>query len=271
MNENIPATQTRIHQNQMVRSIISIAGLCLVFVSLFNVSSGKSRPATPPPVARPAAPTRILMIGDSLTVGAFGGAMHDFLVAHYGVNNVAVYGSCGSSPEHWLRDEPKFVTKCGFRQQTSQGDYLYDFKNGRPPQRVVTPKLEKLLAMHRPNVVIVQLGTNWMDRIAEPKNDKQPEYNSILDRFIAALRGGSGTVRRILWITPPDSSHFTKNTQRKVEILLRSAARRDHFDPIISSEMTHYLVGKTGGDGVHYNEQAGTEWANRVARRLGKL
>ena len=32
--------------------------------------------------------------------------------------------------------------------------------------------------------------------------------------------------------------------------------------------MTHYLVGKTGGDGIHYNEQAGTEWAKRVARKL---
>ena len=161
---------------------MSIVGLCLIFVSLLNVSSGKSRIAKPQPVTRAASPPpRILMIGDSLTVGAFGGAMHDFLVAHYGVKNVAVYGSCGSSPEHWLRDEPRFVTKCGFRQQTFAGAIISTIsKMAARHHESLTPKLENLIAMHRPTVVIVQLGTNWMDRIADPKNDKQPEiqFNS---------------------------------------------------------------------------------------------
>src|SRR6478672_4776459 len=46
---------------------------------------------------------RVLMVGDSLTVGGFGDAMQGYLLGRLGSNNVAVYASCGSSPEHWMR------------------------------------------------------------------------------------------------------------------------------------------------------------------------
>ena len=209
------------------------------------------------------------MIGDSLTVGKFGEVMRDYLVALYGRRNVAVIASCGSAPEHWLRDEPPFVTKCGFRQQTPWDDRVIDFKNGRPPPRVLTPKVEELVAKFQPNIVIVQLGTNWMDTVASPNRSKPVDYDSVLDRFVKALRRGPTTVSRIIWITPPDSSHFNRRTQRTVERMLRDASDRDHFETVISSRITHYIPGKTGGDGIHYNAEAGTEWAHAVTRQLG--
>ena len=268
MNANIPATLAkRQRRTSIVRPILSLCGLCLIFVSLLFIADGKSPVSKSLPGTRADA-ARILMIGDSLTVGTFGGVMHDYLVALYGTRNVAVYGSCGSSPEHWLRDEPPFVTKCGFRQQTPEETELIDFKNGRPPRRVPTPKVEDLVAKFRPNVVIVQLGTNWMDIVASPTRGKQLDFDSILDRLVNAIRS-SRTVSRIIWITPPDSSHFTPRTQRTVERILKSAAARDHFETVISSRLTHYIPGKTGGDGVHYNEEAGTAWAHAVARQLG--
>src|SRR5712671_4276366 len=41
---------------------------------------------------------RVLMVGDSLTVGGFGEAMQAYLLRRFGSNNVAVFASCGSSP-----------------------------------------------------------------------------------------------------------------------------------------------------------------------------
>lgn len=252
----------------MFRTIFALAGLLLVVISTLLTSGGKLR--TKKPSARTFQP-RVLMVGDSLTVGAFGGALRDFLVARCGASNVAVYGSCGSSPEDWLRGEPEFVTKCGYREQTPRKDILFDFKNGRAPKRVATPKLENLVLTQRPNIVIVQLGTNWMDALVGGIDGKESQYSSVLDRFIAAIRSRPG-VRRIVWITPPDSSHFSDRTHRIVERLIRSAARRDRFETIISRRLTRYIPGKTGGDGVHYNSEAGTDWAKRVARELsGKL
>jgi hypothetical protein len=71
-----------------------------------------------------------------------------------------------------------------------------------------------------------------------------------------------------MWIMPPDSSHFSRRTQGTVETLIRRASVRHRFDVIPSRDLTHYVPGKTGADGVHYNSEASAEWANRVILRL---
>jgi hypothetical protein len=251
----------------MTRTTVSFAGLVLILLALCALSGGKLRAKKLATPAR-AEPVRVLMVGDSLTVGAFGAALRDFLIARCGVNNVAVYGSCGSSPEDWLRSHAEFVTKCGYREQTPRRNILLDYKNGRRPKRVITPRIEDLLQTHRPNVVVIQLGTNWMDAIAAGAPGKESEYNLILDRFTETLHSSPG-VRRIVWITPPDSAHFAGRTQRTIERLIVNGAGRGQYELILSSRLTHYIPGKTGGDGIHYNSEAGTEWARRVARELG--
>lgn len=204
-----------------------------------------------------------LLIGDSLSVGKFGEVIRAYLVSNFGPQNVAVYASCGSSPEHWLRAEPTFSSKCGYREQTTTRNIVMESNRGH-----ATPKIEELIARHRPGTVIVQLGTNWMDRLAiSDTPQKEAEFSSILDRFVAALRHQPGGVT-IIWVTPPDSSRFSQKVQRTVENLIRNAAIRNRFEIINSREMTRYIPGKTGGDGVHYNSQASTDWANRVIIRL---
>jgi hypothetical protein len=214
----------------------------------------------------------ILMIGDSLTVGGFGEAVEDYLLHRFGGKNVAIFASCGSSPEHWVRSGPNYITKCGYREQTPRSSILYDFERGRRPKRVLTPKLEDLVAKFRPRTVIVQLGTNWMDGMlrSNPARDEST-YGEILDRFVAAIRGGPDTVRKIIWITPPDSSRYSKALQRRVTNLIKTASRRHSFEIIDSSRLTHYVRGQSGGDGVHYNKKAATEWANRVTRELDSM
>src|SRR5205823_1255615 len=179
-----------------------------------------------------------------------------------------VYASCGSSPEQWLRAEPIFYTKCGYREQTPGRYIVVDFDHGRRPRAMATPKLERLIAEQRPTILIVQLGTNWMDRLMSGDSAKEAEAASYLDRFVAAAHASPGTVRQITWIMPPDSSHFSKRVQGRVEALIRRGSVRDHFDVIPSRDLTHYVPGKTGGDGIHYNSEASTEWANRVILRL---
>src|SRR5207302_895232 len=68
------------------------------------------------------------------------------------------------------------------------------------------------------------------------------------------------------WISPPDSSHFSKRVQSTVKNLISAAARRDGFEAIPSR--THYVPGKTGRDGVHYNPEASEEWAREVIVRI---
>ncbi len=232
--------------------------LAMMLVTLLFAAPLKSRS---PKVAP--APAKVLLVGDSLTVGKFGEVLRNYLVTTYGADNVAVFASCGSSPENWLGSEPTFVTPCGYREQTPRRSVVVDAKT-----HFRTPKLEDLIATYRPTILLVQLGTNWMDKLALGNPAKEDEMRSYLDRFIKVARSRPGTVRRIIWITPPDSAHYSARVQRVAANLIKSGSDRDHFEIIDSKPMTNYVVGKTGGDGVHYNAEASTLWANRVINRL---
>jgi hypothetical protein len=226
-----------------------------------------------PPSIRLSVPgtERILMVGDSMAVGEFGEVLQQYLVENFGRSNVALYASCGSSPEHWLRAGPNFVTKCGYREQSPGRTMVCDFENGRAPHPVATPRLEDLLPRLRPTTVIVQLGTNWMDSIEERPNHTTAKYEAILNAFISALRSPPNPVRRIIWITPPDASRYSSGVKRTVDTLINDAARRLDFEIIDSGPpMTHYVRGKSGGDGVHYNGRDAKEWAAKVTVELNR-
>jgi hypothetical protein len=209
-------------------------------------------------------PVRVLMIGDSMTVGDFGESLEEFLLRRtYG--RAALYASCGSSPESWLAGEPEFITKCGYRAYSplKKKDFT-DFTDGHKPNPRVTPKLENLLAYHTPSIVIVQLGTNWMDGL-ESKSfaAEEPKYRAILEKFAAPLTAAR-SVKQVIWITPPDSSRYSPKTERNVEELIRAAAQRHHYLLVDSKRMTGYVPGHTGGDGVHYRKEDACAWAKKV-------
>jgi len=105
----------------MIRSIVTLLALALCVGCFLMATNGATvapakRRSTPPP----AGVTRVLMIGDSLSAGAFGEAVQQHLARKFGPQNVAAYASCGSSPEHWLANEPEFYTPCGYRESTGQ-------------------------------------------------------------------------------------------------------------------------------------------------------
>jgi hypothetical protein len=223
------------------------------------VANGKTK--KPAKKAPDAPPPSVLMIGDSLSVGKFG----EVVQAHLALKRrVAAYASCGSSPEHWLAAEPAFLTKCGYRERTANSDIFSDFANGRPPRPTRTPKLADLVRKHRPTILVVQLGTNWMDRSLS-----EEQMSDYLNRFVDEAR--RGPVEKIIWIAPPDSSSL-RRAQGRVHQLIRRAAGRKGFEVIDSRKVTHYVMGKTGGDGVHYNNESSEAWARGIQRELdGKL
>jgi hypothetical protein len=233
----------------LFQPLLSLLAVLIGVGSFVLVASGKSKS----PKIQEAPPPSILMVGDSLSVGKFGEVVQGHLARKY---PVAAYASCGSSPEHWLSAEPDFITKCGYRQHTADTDVFRDFANGRPPRPTLTPKLAKLINRHKPTILIVQLGTNWMDRSL---TDEQ--MSGYLDQFVREARRGS--VEQIIWIAPPDSARLRKK-QGRVYTLIRRAGSRDGFQIVDSREVTHYVVGKTGGDGIHYNSEASEAWARKI-------
>lgn len=212
--------------------------------------------------------TRVLMIGDSMSVGGFGEGMAEYLVSKFGRASVAMYAACGSSPEHWLRNEPDYQTRCGYREITPRTNILYDYISGRRPSPAIAPKVEDLVSILHPRTVIVQLGTNWMDAMGAGDSTK---FGEVLYRFINAIRSEPGTVRQIIWITPPDSSHYSRNVQQIVLNLIIAGGRKYGYSVVDSSRLTHYTPGRSGGDGIHYNSEEGRAWANGALREMAPL
>jgi hypothetical protein len=239
----------------MIRSVSFSLGL-LVVIGSFVLANKPKKPSAPPP------PPKVLMIGDSLSVSGFGDAVREHLERQFGRDNVAFFASCGSSPESWLREEPVFHTRCGYREKTPTSDVYRDYHNGKKPAVVATQKVESLIERYKPTIVIVQLGTNWMDQAL---SDNQ--IRAVLERFVSAVhRGGT---RRMIWIGPPDSSRFSKVQNRIYRLIQQSLPRGD---PVIDSRrFTRYLVGKTGGDGIHYNRESGEAWARRVIATIDQV
>jgi lysophospholipase L1-like esterase len=215
-------------------------------------------------------PVKVMLIGDSLSVGPFGRALESALQARFGRSNVCVFASCGSSPEDWLPGRPVFVTKCGYRQTTPTGSISREYQNGKRPPPVRTPKLPGIFEQWRPQLVIVQLGTNWMDRLAAADRlDGRPYRRNIRD-FVREVRRQSDPV--IVWVMPPDSSKYPLRVHEAVERWIREESIPSRFRTIDSRLFTApYRDGKTGGDGVHYGDTAGRRWARRVMGQISLL
>lgn len=210
--------------------------------------------------------SRVLMVGDSLTVGPFGDRMQQWLQTSLGPQRVFIYGACGASPEHWLAATQPFIAPCGYRETTPQTNRLEKHRAGRRPARVATPKIEQLIAAHQPQIVIVQLGTNHFDTLASEGREAIPTLEAIYDEFSRALRRPGSSVRMVIWITPPDSAKFPDWVEKEVTRLITANNRKHRYGTIRSE--THYIMGESGADGVHYNEKAADLWVAPVIQKI---
>jgi lysophospholipase L1-like esterase len=242
----------------MLRSISLPLAFLVVLGSFVLLADGRKDGI----VARRPDAERVLYIGDSLTVGKFGEFIGEYLVRKFSQENVALYASCGASPENWIQNGISYETRCGWREMTIKRSRMGD------PMRHDTPMLEELVTQFQPTMIIVQLGTNWMDRLTL-KPAKEVEIRSYMQEFLVVAH--RPPVRRVIWITPPDSSRYSRRVQEKVAEILRNCSRGEKgFEIIDSRPMTRYELGKTGGDGVHYRSKAAWEWAEKVKAELRK-
>jgi hypothetical protein len=258
MKRDTPRAGDKKHWSPMIRRVSFSLGL-LVVIGSFVLAGKFQKPQKPSP---PPPPPKVLMIGDSLSVGGFGDAVRRHLEQEFGRQNVAFFASCGSSPESWLENEPVYHTRCGYREKTPTTDVYADYHKGKRPPAMATPKIETLIERYKPTIVIVQLGTNWMDQTLS-----DDYIRHVLARFVSAVHA-DGT-RRLIWIGPPDSSRFSKVQNRIYRLIQQSVPRGD---PVIDSRrFTRYVMGKTGGDGIHYNSESGEAWAKPVNATLDQI
>jgi peptidoglycan hydrolase-like protein with peptidoglycan-binding domain len=190
---------------------------------------------------------RVLMIGDSHSVGTFGNEMDRQLRATGA--QVESYGSSGSSASWWMNGT---TTRSGFVARHTDG--TVERPNWRTPHE--TPRLQDLIRQHRPTVLVVSLGGNM--RGLSPAGIRRQVQD------LARLAQESGT--RLVWAGPPerrvDNDDGGASLNRFNNILRDAVAPYGGF--IDSSRHTEY----SGGDGLHYSgrrgRQVATDWAENV-------
>lgn len=188
----------------------------------------------------------ILILGDSHSVGPFGWRLDEQL--RMKGHRLATYASCGSIAKWWT------VTS----QSTTCGYYSNDLNNVITRSKThPTPKLSLLLATVKPDLVIVQLGSNYVN------------YED--DTFVAAdLKKLASEIKKTgaecFWISPPDMRLY-RHQMPRLDLLIQEAVGDDCrlFD---SKTATSYP--ETGGDGVHYWFSEGTAIANQWADAISQ-
>ena len=197
---------------------------------------------------------RVLFLGDSFSVGAFGRTF-DQALRNAGFE---VYTSVagGGSPYYWLSAYPPVSIDITYWERTPSSQR-------RLRSISAVPKLETLMAKWQPDIVVVQTGTNLYASLRSSRRSKEAnvrEVESLVSKMGRAISAGGA---RCFWITPPSASTNTYPQELQDEMLAITRRAVSPYGRIFDS----YAVTErpTGSDGIHLGPSKARAWAQRAA------
>ena len=206
------------------------------------------------------AATRVLYLGDSFSKGAFGRNLDSQMRAA----GLEVYTSVtgGASAYDWLPEFGATSTNIGYWEKTPKKEF-------RVTHLSRVPKINEMVERWRPNVVVIQGGTNMYSVLTSkrrPKDQNIAELERLLNR-IGQIVSSSGA--RLYWITPATAhpKRFSAELQAEMRAILTRVAGRygRTFD---SYAVTRFTDPYPVTDGIHYGPTEATAWSRLVAKDL---
>jgi len=209
-------------------------------------------------VAQPAeAATRVLYLGDSFSKGAFGRTLDSRMRAA----GLEVYTSVtgGASAYDWLPEFGTTSTQIGYWEKTPEKEF-------RVTHLPRIPKINELVDRWRPQLVVIQGGTNMYSVLTSkrrPKDENIREFERLLHR-IGQIVSSAGA--RLYWISPATAhpDRFSPELQAEMRAILQRIVSRygRAFD---SSAVTRFTGSYPGTDGIHYGPTEAAAWSHLVA------
>ncbi len=224
-----------------------------------------------------AAPMKVLILGDSMSLCGFGKRLDDKIRTLPQVNQTFTYMASGTNPLSWLKEKPfgTVKTRSGFwsiesvagKDKPKSLQDTYGMRRGSSPKAHLVPKLEDMLTDLRPDVLIVQNGNNLFGLFRDGKTLQPKQHAALLkhylEPFIAKALAPSSPLRKIYWVASPTSGRVSKEIQDFVIHQIRDCAG-EMFSVIDSRELISYPYRHMSPDREHFEGADMDQWADKV-------
>ena len=206
---------------------------------------------------------RILYLGDSMSMGAFGRTMDQEMRA--AGHEVYTFVAGGATPYYWLSRYSTIKGPIGYWEKTPS-------KENRQSVTLGVPKVEDLLEKFDPDIVVIQTGTNLYATLRSKRRSKEnnvKEVEGLLNHMVeAATQGG----RRCYWISPPQAHPGRYPVELQVEMAELTkrvvSPEAKYFD---SRSVTTYTDPYPKNDGIHYGPTEAKQWAAHVIKDFSQF
>jgi len=196
--------------------------------------------------------TKVLIIGDSQTVGPYGKTL-DEMVRATGAT-VSTHASWGASPAWFFNGNEtyKYWTRDASGQQETR-------------IKADTPRLNDLLARERPDVVVVTMGGNMI-----AANASQADVTMQVSQIGNAV---SASGAQLVWVGPPKYAPQKRSPEVVEQFYQKLGNIVPEYGTLIDSRP--HIKEYAGSDGLHYSgakgESIARQWAQGVFQELQKL
>ncbi|MEC5127781.1 hypothetical protein VSU19_13530 [Verrucomicrobiales bacterium BCK34] len=202
--------------------------------------------------------TKILYLGDSLSIGAFGQTLDSSMRASGFEVHTVVAG--GASPYYWLKEYQPLPCTIGFWEKSPTGERRLGYVRA-------VPKIEDLIDDMKPNVVVVQTGINLYATLRSKrraKSDNVAEVSSLIEQMCYAISKG-GAVS--YWVLPPSSheKRYPVALQEELSSIMRSIVYKYEGQVFESRKVTEFVDPYPATDGIHYGPEEARGWATKVS------
>jgi hypothetical protein len=223
-----------------------------VFLSAFSCEKAVAVAAEKP---------KILYLGDSMSIGAFGQTLDTSLrAAGFDVHTVV---AGGASPYYWLKNYQALPCTIGFWEKSSTTERRVGYVRA-------VPKLEDLMEAAKPKVVVVQTGINLYATLRSKRRTKEEnvgEVRSLIEQMCSSIATGGATS---YWVLPPHSheERYSMDLQDELGSLMRSTVEK--FDGVVfeSQKVTRFVDPYPATDGIHYGPEEARGWATKVSEHF---
>ena len=202
---------------------------------------------------------RILYLGDSMSMGAFGRTFDSSLREKE--LEVYTHVAGGASPYYWLRRYEPISCSIGYWEKTPSSERRVGYVRA-------VPKVEDLIDSYTPDIVVVQTGVNLYATLRSKRRTAAENVEVVKELLNDMCRAVHRTGAYSYWITPPAShpNRYSSDLQAELTQIMKSVVGESGGTVFESARVTSWTAPYPAeSDGIHYGPVEAREWAEGVA------